>query len=84
MAMHRTLHSHSDADRLCIPWNSGEGGMISVKDYVAMEKENLKKTTKRSGRRRKSRNEKTKKEVMEARNKNFMEKSLHIACEENI
>ena len=43
MTMRRALYPQADVDRHYIPRNNGVRGMISVKDYVEMETENLKK-----------------------------------------
>ena len=85
MTTNRALHPQADIDRLYIPRNPGGRGMISVDDCVEMETESLKKCEENSKERllkavkgkRILGDGKTKKEVLEKRRKNFMEKSLN-------
>ena len=39
--MHRSLHSHSSVDRLYLPRAQGGRELLSVKDYVELERSNL-------------------------------------------
>ena len=83
--MHRVLHPQADVDRLYIPRNNGGRGMISVEDCVDMETESLKRYVEKSNKRLLKAIEGegilgdggTKKEILEKRRKNFMEKRLH-------
>ena len=51
MTMHRAPDPQADVDRLYIPRNYGERGMISVEDCVEMETESLKKYVENSNER---------------------------------
>ena len=85
MTMHRVLHPHADVDRPYILRNNGGRGKISVEDCVEIETVNLKKYVENSNERLLKTVEgegilgdgKTKKEILENRRKNFMEKPLH-------
>ena len=39
--MHRGLHPRSSIDRLCLPRARGGRGMLSVRDFVELERSNL-------------------------------------------
>ena len=82
MVRHRALYLQTDADRLR---NSGEREMVSGEYFVPMETqlEQLCRKQQCSGitccvKRKNSSGGKTKKEVLEATKKNFMEKPLHF------
>ena len=85
MTMHRVLHPQADVDRPYILRNNGGRGKISVEDCVEIETVNLKKYVENSNERLLKTvegegilgDEKTKKEILENRRKNFMEKPLH-------
>ena len=85
MTMHRALHPQADVDRLYLPRSKGGRGMISVEDCEEMEIKSLKEYVVASNERLLNAVEgeqilgrgKSKREIMEERNKNFMEKPLH-------
>ena len=85
MTMHRALHPQADIDRLYLPRSQGGRGMISAEDCVEMEVKSLEEYVIASNERMLKavegeqilRGGKTKKEILEIREKNFMEKPLH-------
>ena len=82
MTHHRAFHRQTDVDSLYIPTKNGERGMISVEDCAEAETRCLKKYAKSSNEKLINTVEgegilesrKRRKEVLEAKNKNFIKR----------